>query len=131
MKYFYLVIVLFVVATVSYAQPPVPMDQPKRTPEEMARKQTTMLVRELNITDSMVIDSLYRINVRHNKRREQGLTRAQELESLQLFMKELRGILTANQFDQFMNNKADRPRHPHASFAPSRPDSINHRPPMP
>lgn len=128
MKYCYLAIMLVCTAALVNAQSSsFPCDQPKRTPEEIARKQTAMLIRELNLKDSMVIDSLYRINVRHNKRREAGQTRAQEFEGLQLFMSELKNILTPEQYDKFMNQKVDKPRHPHAPYAPSRPDSINRR----
>lgn len=131
MKYCYLAIMLVCAAVLVNAQPPsFPPDQPKRTPEEIARKQTSMLVRELNLKDSMVIDSLYRINVRHNKRREAGQTRAQEFEGMQFFLSELKGILTPEQYNQFMNQKVDKPRHPHAPYAPARPDSINRRPPV-
>lgn len=130
MKYlFYMAIILLSVAVQAYAV--VPMDQPQRTPEEIARKQTSMLERELNITDSAVLDSIYRINLRHNKRRIQGQTRAEEYEGMQLFVTELRGILTPAQFSQFMNHKVDKPRHPHASYMPSRPDSMPNKRPMP
>lgn len=129
MKYLYLAILLLLTTALVHAQPVVPMDQPQRTPEEIARKQTSMLMRELNLTDSLVIDSIYRINVRHNKRRMQGLTRAQEYEGIQLFLSELKGVLTAEQFDRFMNHKMDMPRHPHASYMPSRPDSMPRKQP--
>lgn len=131
MKYFYLAIILVASAVALNAQPPVQPDQPKRTPEDIARKQTSMLVRELNLRDSLVIDSIYRINVRHTKRRMQGLTRAEEIQGMQDFMVELQAILTPAQYDRFMNSKADRPRHPHATFVPAKPDSAGRRPQMP
>lgn len=128
MKHLYLVLVLLALSAFAYAQPPMPKDMPQRTPEEMARKQTYMLIRELNLTDSMTIDSIYRINVRHNKRRMHGMSRAEELEGMYLFQKEIKGVLTAEQYDRFMNRRPDSQRHPHATFAPARPDSLGRKP---
>lgn len=132
MKYFYLVLIFVSLSVAVNARPVVDVDQPQRTPEEIARKQTFMLVRELSLTDSVVIDSLYRINLRHNKRRmNNNITRAEQYSGMQEFINELRGILTPDQFQRFMNNKADAPRHPHASYIHSRPDSTPRRQPMP
>ncbi len=132
MKHLYLAIILLSVSAVATAAPPpMPADQPQRTPEEMARKQTMRLVRELSLTDSVVVDSIYRINLRHNKRRAQGLTRAEEYEGMKQFVNELQGILTPAQFESFMNHKADTPRHPHASYMPARTDSTPRRPQAP
>ena len=131
MKHLCLLIISLSVAAIVSAQFVVPEDRPQRTPEDIARKQTSRLVRELSLTDSVVIDSIYRINVRHNKRRMQGLTRAEEYEGMHLFMDEIQSVLTPEQFDRFMNQKVDKPRHPHASYMPARPDSITRRPPEP
>ncbi len=128
MKHLYLVFILLALSASANAQPPVPKDMPQRTPEEMARKQTYMLIRELGLTDSLVIDSIYRINLRHNKRRMQGQSRAEELQGMYLFLEEIKGVVTPEQYDRFMNRKPDCPRHPHATFAPARPDSAARKP---
>lgn len=128
MKHLYLVVILLALSASVNAQPPAQKDMPQRTPEEMARKQTYMLIRELGLTDSIVIDSIYRINVRHNKRRMQGQSRAEELQGMYLFLEEIKGVVTPEQYDRFMNRKPDCPRHPHATYAPARPDSVARRP---
>ena len=128
MKHLYLVFILLALSASVNAQPPAQKDMPQRTPEEMARKQTYMLIRELGLTDSIVIDSIYRINVRHNKRRMQRQSRAEELQGMYLFLEEIKGVVTPEQYDQFMNRKPDCPRHPHATYAPARPDSVARRP---
>ena len=127
MKHIYLAFILLLVSTFVQAEPIVPNEQPQRTPEDVARKQTYRLVRELNLTDSIIIDSIYRINIRHNLLRMQGMTRAQEYNGLQQFIEELRGILTEEQFNVFMNQTVNVPRHPHASYAPARPDSMTRK----
>lgn len=76
---------------------------PKRTPEEIAHKQTEMMVRELGITDSLQRDTLYKTHLRYARMRFDSNTRAQELERLQAFYAELRHLLTAAQYDMFMN----------------------------
>ena len=57
------------------AQEPVE-DRPQRTPEEEAIKQTTRLVRELEIRDSVRIDTIYRMHLKYARVRQNGLTRA-------------------------------------------------------
>lgn len=128
MEHLYLVVILLALSASVNAQPPAQKDMPQRTPEEMARKQTYMLIRELGLTDSIVIDSIYRINVRHNKRRMQGQSRAEELQGMYLFLEEIKGVVTPEQYDRFINRKPDCPRHPHATYAPARPDSVARRP---
>ena len=91
--------------------------QPQRTPEEIARKQTTMLARELSLTDSSQLDTLYRMHLKFANLRVISCTRAENLDRLQKMTIELQGILTTEQFRQFMNRQVDhQPRHPHPSI---------------
>ena len=47
------------------AQEPVSEPRPQRTPQEESLKQTMRLVRELGITDSVRIDTLYRMHLKY------------------------------------------------------------------
>lgn len=94
-----------------------PDNRPQRTPEEEAMKQTTMLIRELNLNDSLQIDSLYHLHLRYAYMRRQSSTRQQDLDRMQKFFVELKGILSNEQYDAFMNHQsAPGPRHPHHPF---------------
>ena len=86
--------------------------RPQRTPEEEAAKQTTRLTRELDITDSARIDTLFRMHVKYARMRRQGLTRAQNMERLQSFHAELKSLLTPDEFERFMNHPVEQPRRP-------------------
>jgi muconolactone delta-isomerase len=100
----------------AFAQEPEDF-QPQRTPEEIARKQTTMLARELSLTDSSQLDTLYRMHLKFANLRVISCTRAENLDRLQKMTIELQGILTTEQFRQFMNRQVDhQPRHPHPSI---------------
>ena len=79
------------------AQEPVSEPRQQRTPQEEALKQTMRLVRELGITDSVRIDTLYR---------------AQNLERMQAIHNELKSLLTPEEFERFMNHPAELPRRP-------------------
>lgn len=94
-----------------YAQEPV-NDRPHRTPEEEAMKQTMRLQRELGIKDSVRFDTLYRMHLKYARLRQQGLTRAQEMERMNAIYSELKRLLTATEFEQFMNHPAEQPRRP-------------------
>ena len=94
-----------------WAQEPV-SDRPQRTPEEEAQKQTMRLVRELGIRDSVRLDTLYRMHLKYARIRQQGLTRAQNMERMQAIYGELKQLLTQEEFEQFMNHPAEQPRHP-------------------
>ena len=94
------------------AQEPVDGPRPQRTPEEEALKQTMRLVRELSISDSVRIDTIYKMHLKYARSRQQGLTRAENLARLQAIYKELELLLTPEEFEQFMNHPAEQPRRP-------------------
>lgn len=110
-----LIISLFVLglACLAFAQEPQE-SHPQRTPEEIAQKQTSMLARELSLADSAQLDTLYRMHLKYANLRVVSCTRAENLDRLQQMTVELQGILTPEQFKQFMNRQIDhQPRHPH------------------
>ncbi len=86
--------------------------RPQRTPEDEARKQTTRLVRELGITDSVRIDTLYKMHLKYAILRQNGLTRAENMERMQAIYGELKRLLTPDEFERFMNHPAEQPRRP-------------------
>ena len=90
----------------------VPMQRVQRTPEEEALKQTTRLVRELSIRDSVRIDTIYRMHLKYARFRQKGLTRAENMERMQAIHDELKRLLTPDEFEQFMNHPAEQPRRP-------------------
>lgn len=104
------------------AQEPVE-DRPQRTPEEEALKQTTRLIRELGITDSSRIDTLYRMHLHYARLRQKGMTRAENLDRMQSIHGELKKLLTPEEFERFMNHPAEQPRRPHG--APQRTSTPN------
>ena len=82
MRYFVLIVVFFsCIGTKLLAQ------YPRRTAEDIARKQTEMLVRELNIQDSMVRDTLYRLHLKFARKHEISHTRAEAMQYMQERMK--------------------------------------------
>ena len=103
------------------AQEQVSEPRPQRTPQQEALKQTMRLVRELGITDSARIDTLYRMHLKYALVRQQGLTRAQNLERMQAIHNELKNLLTPEEFERFMNHPAEQPRRPQgAAGSPAR-----------
>ena len=96
------------------AQEPV-NERPHRTPQEEAMKQTMRLVRELGIRDSVRFDTLYRMHLKYAVERQKGLTRAQNLQRMQDIHEELKVLLTAEEFERFMNHPAEQPRRPHGA----------------
>ena len=101
------------------AQEPVSEPRPQRTPQEEALKQTMRLVRELGISDSVRIDTLYRMHLKYALVRQKGLTRAQNLERMQAIHNELKNLLTQEEFERFMNHPAELPRRPHGAAGSS------------
>lgn len=85
-------------------------EAPRRTAEEVARKQTEMMVRELAITDSVQRDTLYRLHLRYAKMQQEGSTRAQAMDRMLSFHMELKRILTPAQYNTFMNAQVPGPR---------------------
>ena len=88
------------------------LQRPQRTPQEEARKQTERLVRELNIHDSIRIDTIYRMHLKYARARQKGLTRAENMERMQAIYAELKLLLTPEEFERFMNHPAEQPRLP-------------------
>jgi len=99
------------VAVIMTAQEPV-SERPHRTPEEEALKQTTRLVRELDIRDSVRFDTIYRMHLKYARIRQNGLTRAQNMERMQAIYEELKHLLSSEELDRFMNHPAEQPRRP-------------------
>ena len=93
------------------AQEPV-SNRPQRTPEEEALTQTTRLIRELGITDSIRIDTIYKMHLKYARFRQKGLTRAENMERMQAIYGELKLLLTPEEFERFMNHPAEQPRRP-------------------
>ena len=93
---------------------------PHRTPEDIASKQTEMLVRELHITDSLVRDTLYRMHLKFAIKRQISHTRAEAMQFMQEANEELKHILTPEQYQQFMNQQVNhtphRPQHHYNRF---------------
>lgn len=97
-------------------------ERPQRMPEEEALKQTTRLVRELNIHDSVRFDTIYRMHLKYARWRQKGLTRAENMQRMQAIHEELKALLTPEEFERFMNHPSELPRRPHGtqSIAPAR-----------
>lgn len=105
-----------VVSLVAICQPPEHDTYPQRKPEEEARKQTEMLVRELGITDSVKIDTLYRVHLKYACLRRNDSTRSAEVERLQSLYAELKQMLTKQQYEQFMSHLMRGPRRPQQPY---------------
>ena len=86
--------------------------RPQRTPEEEASKQTERLVRELGIRDSVRFDTIYRMHLKYAKIRQKGLTRAENMDRMISIQNELKHLLTADEYDRFMNHPVEQPRRP-------------------
>ena len=114
MKRLFILVFGALLSGVIMAQEPVD-ERPQRTPEEEAIKQTTRLVRELDIRDSTRIDTIYRMHLKYARIRQRGLTRAQNMERMQSIYSELKVLLTEKEFDRFMNHPVEQPRRPHGA----------------
>lgn len=108
-------------------------DRPQRTPADMARKQTEMMVRELGIQDSVVRDTLYRMHLKFAQKRAISNTRAEAMLYMQEANEELKQILTHEQYQQFMdqqvNHAPHHPRSPYNRFSKPLIDSLPPPPP--
>lgn len=101
-----ILIILFLLASTAFAQEPPEEKLPPRTAEEEALKQTERLTRELDITDTLTRDTLYRLHLKYAVLRHKGLTRAENLQYMQQATEELKQILSPEQFDRFMNHRS-------------------------
>lgn len=88
-------------------------ERPQRTPEDIALKQTEMLVRELGIQDSVVRDTLFRMHLKFAQKRAISNTRAEALQYMQEANMELQQILTPEQYQQYMNQQVNYAPHRH------------------
>ena len=127
MKYFVLIVVFICVGAKLFAQ------YPRRTAEDIARKQTEMLVRELSIQDSIIRDTLYHLHLKYAHKREISNTRAEAMQYMQEINAELQNILTTEQYQRFMNQQVNydphRPHKPYNSIIPHKTDSTqSHEP---
>ena len=82
----------------------------QRNAEEIAMKQTIMLDREVNL-DSTQLSRVYQIHLHYARLSFQETTRAQMIERMTKINEELKQVLTAQQYEIFMNKKVD--THPH------------------
>ena len=114
MKRLFILVFGALLSGVIMSQEPID-ERPQRTPEEEAIKQTTRLVRELDIRDSTRIDTIYRMHLKYARIRQRGLTRAQNMERMQSIYSELKVLLTEKEFDRFMNHPVEQPRRPHGA----------------
>ena len=86
---------------------------PQRTAEDIARKQTEMLVRELSIQDSIIRNTLYHLHLKFARKREISNTRAEAMQYMQEANAELQTILTPEQYQQYMNQQVNYAPHRH------------------
>ena len=75
-----------------------------RTPEQEAKKQTEKLQNELNLNSEQT-KSVYIINLRYARERQQSNTRAEAMERIRNKNEEIRKELTADQYDELLNKK--------------------------
>ncbi len=84
------------------------MAQPPRLPfsgctaEEEAEKQTVMMQYELKLTQEQR-DTIYQINLKYAQARRVSNTRAEMIERINQKMQEFKGVLTKEQYNQYMN----------------------------
>lgn len=110
MMRYLLIFTFIVVALLATAQ----HHYPQRTATDIARKQTEMLVRELQITDSVLRDTLFRMHLKYaEKRQSENYTRADVLQCMLLMQEELKNILPTELYEAFMNRQLNHePRAP-------------------
>lgn len=84
-------------------------------------KQTQMMIRELNISDSLQYRALFDMNLKYARLRENGCTRAQMMTYMLERNDELKQILTTEQYETYMNRQVQagphRQQHPVGRFA--------------
>ena len=89
---------------------------PQRTAVDIASKQTEMLVRELNIQDSVLRDTLFRMHLKYAKLCSISQTHEEIMQYILQMQDELKNILSPEQFIIFINRQMEtRPRFPHSS----------------
>ena len=81
-------------------------------------------MRELNIRDSIIRDTLYHLHLKYAHKREISNTRAEAMQYMQEINAELQNILTPEQYQQFMNQQVNYgPHRPHKPYN----SIINHK----
>ena len=115
---------------------------PCRTAEDIAHKQTAMLVRELHITDSVLCDTLFRMHLKYAMLHNISHTRNEAIQRMVQMQEELKNILSPEQYSAFMNRQLNHtprsPQHPcnwltphqHATPHPT-PEGLDTLPPPP
>ena len=105
------ILLILIVALPALAQK---HQHPQRTATDIARKQTEMLVRELNITDSILRDTIFRMHLKYAKQQKrEDYTRADVIQCMLLMQEELKHILPSELYDAFMNRRLNhQPRSP-------------------
>lgn len=103
----------------------------QRTPQEEAAKQTERLVRELGITDSVRIDTLYKMHLKYAYLRLKCVTRAENIKRMHAIYSELERLLTPDELKRFMNHPAEEPRRPHGACIVSPDTSVLQKLPRP
>lgn len=107
MKKFLFILLLIAPLFLVHAQ----SNHPQRTPEDIARKQTEMMVRELGIQDMDIKDRIYHMHLKFARKRAVSNTRAEALQYMQEANKELKQLLTPEQYQQFMNQQINHESH--------------------
>lgn len=114
LRFLYIVLLLAFVAVSVLAQE---SRIPQRTPIDIARKQTEMLIRELDIHDSLMRDTLYKMHLKYARLQFHSTSRDEAGKTLQLLFEELKNILTTEQYERFVNRLHDgQPRAPKHTF---------------
>lgn len=90
---------------------------PQRLPEEDAAKHTEMICRELNIQDTVQRRKIYNMHLKYAYQCQQSNTRLEKLQRMEEATKELKTILTPEQYNRFMNAQLNpeprRPQYPY------------------
>lgn len=107
MKRIYILITLGILLPVCiFAQQSEDVDvKPQRSPQEIAEQQTTMLQRDLNLTDEQTI-LVYEMNLKYAlKGRPQNQMQADE--RLKQKLSDLKAILNEQQYNQFVKKMSE------------------------
>lgn len=95
-----IMVVLFLIGIRALASAQEFNPTPRRTAEERAMKQTEMLIRDLNIQDSVLRDTIYRVHLRYARKRDQATNRTEVVECINSLLAELKDILTPAQYER-------------------------------
>lgn len=102
-RVFYIILALLLSAAWPSAYAQESQVVPRRTAEERAMKQTEMLVRDLDIHDSLIRDTIYRVHLRYARQRDQADSRMETVECINRLLAELKGILSAKQYERLQS----------------------------